>query len=240
MFRKILIGLVIFIVGIVGWRVYEFTRNKTPSTTNQAGTNQSSQSFDKTQHSTDQPGSIWWIVNKNRPLPSGYVPDDLTHPNIPSRSSSGDESQVSQKIVPALEGMVNAASADGINLMLVSGYRSYGLQVSVYNQNVRSLGQTEADKVSAHPGTSEHQTGLALDIGTTSRQCEIETCFGQTPEGQWIAANAYKYGFVIRYPEGQEASTGYAYEPWHLRYVGTELAAEIHKTGQTLEEFFGL
>lgn len=196
--------------------------------------------FDKSLHSLDQPGSIWWIVNKNRPLPADYVPGDLVTPNVPKRTAGGDESQVSQKIAQPLEKLIHDASATGHNLMLVSGYRSYDLQVSIYNRHVSQLGQTEADRVSARPGTSEHQTGLAADVGRPDRHCELEVCFGDTPEGQWVLANAHKYGFVIRYPKGKESVTSYQYEPWHLRYVGKDLAGELKRTELTMEEFFGL
>ncbi len=198
--------------------------------------------FDKSQHAIDQPGSLWWIVNKQRPLPKGYAPGDLATPDIPIRPNAGsDERQVSKKIIADLEAMVAAAEQAGLNLLLASGYRSYDLQVSVYNQNVRQLGQEGADKVSARPGTSEHQTGLAFDIGAGNRVCEIEACFAALPAGKWIAAHAHEYGFIIRYPEGKQPVTGYEYEPWHLRYVGRALAAELKRTGaQTLEEFFDL
>jgi len=202
------------------------------------GTN-SQKSFNKSKYSTSAKDSLWWVVNKKHPLPDGYAPADLTTPNIPVRTG-GDESQVSKKIVPNLEALVSAAKKDGLNLMLVSGYRSYNLQVMVYDQNIRQLGQTEADKVSAKPGTSEHQTGLSLDIGAGSRTCELEECFGTTSEGKWVAANAHTYGFIIRYPKGKQTTTGYNYEPWHLRFVGKELATELKRTNQTMEEFFGL
>ncbi len=198
--------------------------------------------FDKSQHAIDQPGSLWWIVNKQRPLPKGYAPGDLATPDIPIRPNAGsDERQVSKKIIADLEAMVAAAEQAGLNLLLASGYRSYDLQVSVYNQNVRQLGQEGADKVSARPGTSEHQTGLAIDIGRTSNTCALDACFATIPAGKWIAAHAHEYGFIIRYPEGKQPVTGYEYEPWHLRYVGRALAAELKRTGaQTLEEFFDL
>lgn len=196
--------------------------------------------FDKTKYSIDEPGSPWWIVNKDRPLPEGYVPPDLAVPNVTLRTG-GDESKVSRQLIPNLERMVNDAKDMGHDLMLVSGYRSYELQVSVYNQNVANLGQAEADRVSAKPGTSEHQTGLTFDIGTTDRYCELETCFGNTAAGRWIAENAHEYGFIIRYPEGKQFVTGYTYEPWHLRYVGKELATEMDRANiSTLEEFFNL
>jgi D-alanyl-D-alanine carboxypeptidase len=103
------------------------------------------------------------------------------------------------------------------------------------------MGQAEADRTSARPGYSEHQTGLAFDVEVSGGKCHLEKCLGETPDGKWVAANAYKYGFIVRYPEGKENVTGYDYEPWHLRYVGTDLASEMHtKSVQTLEEFFNI
>ncbi len=211
---------------------------------NSAATDSSQQSsFDKKAHALDEPDSIWWIVSKVRPLnPISYAPSDLVVPNIPLRASRGDgEMRLRQETAVALEEMVAAAKVSGIKLLLASGYRSYQLQVSVYNGYVQQEGQAWADKYSARPGTSEHQTGLAVDLGAASRQCELEICFADLPEGKWLAVNAYLYGFVIRYPEGKYEVTGYEFEPWHFRYVGKELSAELHKQNiQTLEEFFGV
>jgi D-alanyl-D-alanine carboxypeptidase len=140
----------------------------------------------------------------------------------------------------ALEQMVSSANKQSIHLMLASGYRSYVEQVSVYASEVKNNGQAGADKESARPGHSEHQTGLAADLEPASRTCEIDPCFADKPEGKWLAANAYKYGFIIRYQQTQESLTGYKYEPWHVRYIGNALANQIHQNGQTLEQFFGL
>ena len=123
-----------------------------------------------------------------------------------------------------------------------SAYRSYSTQESVYAGWVDSLGQEGADLTSARPGHSEHQTGLAIDINALPDQgCALEPCWGDTPHAQWLAANAYRFGFIVRYPDGKTDITGYEYEPYHMRYVGIELATEMHTTGiTTLEEFFGL
>lgn len=136
--------------------------------------------------------------------------------------------------------MVADGKKAGVNLMLASGYRSYANQVATYNGFVTQNGQTAADTFSARPGHSEHQTGLAADLEPTSRKCELEVCFADTPEGKWLAANCYKYGFIIRYQKDTQGLTGYQYEPWHIRYVGKDLAEEIYKINQTLEQFFGL
>jgi D-alanyl-D-alanine carboxypeptidase len=197
-------------------------------------------SFNKQLHSIDEPSSLWFIVNKQRALPAGYAPAGLRQPAIRLRASGSSEMLLRDETATAVEQMTAAAAKQGINLMLVSGYRSYGLQQSVYSGNVAREGQAGADLTSARPGHSEHQTGLAADLGSTNRFCELETCFGQTPEGRWLATHAHEFGFVVRYPDNKQAIVGYTYEPWHMRYVGPELAGEIAKTGQTLEEFFGL
>ncbi|HTE57451.1 MAG TPA: M15 family metallopeptidase [Verrucomicrobiae bacterium] len=239
--KKKLIIVLIIVALIIAGLVAIGKRVKTAEDTKESPTNAQQSGFNKSQHSLDQAGSIWWVVNKSRPVGNSYAPDDLVIPDIPIRSGAGtDERRVSQKIAVPLQQLVAAAKQNGVNLLLASGYRSYDLQQTVYAQNVKQLGQAEADKVSAKPGTSEHQTGLSLDIGATNRKCEIDICFADTPEGQWVAQHAHEYGFTIRYLQSKENKTGYSYEPWHLRYVGPELAAELKKTGQTMEEFFGL
>jgi len=105
---------------------------------------------------------------------------------------------------------------------------------------VSSQGRAQTDASSARPGHSEHQTGLAADIEPASRQCEVQNCFADTPEGQWLAVNAYKYGFIVRYQKDTQNLTGYEYEPWHIRYVGLSLANEVQRTHKTLEQTFHL
>ena len=198
--------------------------------------------FDKSQYSLDSPTSPWVIVNKRRPLqPADYAPQLVT-PQVGLRlPADNPEMQVSTQIVSALEQLFAAAKQDGLNLIIASAYRSYASQTAVYNAEVKHNGQQAADRESARHGHSEHQTGLAVDVGAASRQCEVETCFGDLPEGKWLAANAYKYGFIIRYQQGTEPVTGYTYEPWHIRYVGSELAHELQRqSNPPLETFFNL
>jgi D-alanyl-D-alanine carboxypeptidase len=200
------------------------------------------QAFDKTKHSIDQPGSIWWIVNKTRPVGATYVPAEIKKPNVILNSQKqNDELSLAPEAAGALELMFQAADQEDVVLMLASGYRSYSRQTTYYNSLVSSLGQSEADRVSARPGTSEHQTGLSLDIARPDRSCYLQTCFTDTIEGKWLAANAYKYGYLLRYPSDKEQVTGYAFEPWHFRYIGVDLSTELHsKNVTTLEEYFGL
>lgn len=200
--------------------------------------------FNKSQYSTSDLSSIWVIVNKQHPLnPKTYVPSDLITPSMVVRSKiTSDESKVSSKIAPSLERMVTDARSQGILLNLQSGYRSYQLQISVYNNEVSSFGQSTADKESARPGYSEHQTGLAVDLGSIpTPSCDVAQCFGTTKEGVWLAANSYKYGFIVRYTSDNQSVTGYEVEPWHLRYVGVALSTELHdKNVTSLEQFFNV
>lgn len=202
----------------------------------------SDDNFNKKQYSNDDPASLWVIVNKRRPLqPKDYAPQ-VAAPNVPLRlGASNPEMMVSTKMVPALESMFAAAKKDGIELMVASGYRPYSLQVSVYGSEVKAYGQAEADRESARPGFSEHQTGLAVDLEPVSRQCEVQDCFGDTPEGKWVTEHAHEYGFILRYTPTGEPTTGYRHETWHFRYVGTELSKEIYRLNNPpLETFFGL
>lgn len=236
--KKLIVGIVLVLVLAGGGYVaYMFMQKPAPEP--QATSPTPVAAFNKTKYSITEPGSLWWIVSKSRPLPDGYVPAQLVNPNMKLRWAPIAESMtVSQQIAPDLEALYKASQAAGFDLMLVSGYRSQATQKELYDGYVASQGQEAADRISARPGTSEHQTGMVVDIGRSDSQCELDTCFGETPEGKWLAEHAHEYGFIIRYPEGKEAIVGYQYEPWHIRYVGRELAAELHKTKQTMEEFF--
>ena len=157
------------------------------------------------------------IVNKTYPLPQNYNPG------------------VNPEAKAALDKMFAAAKAEqSLKMWVCSGFRSYTVQKSLYNSYVRRDGAKAADRYSARPGYSEHQTGLAFDINYADYR------FKNTAEAKWLAANAYKYGFILRYPEGKESITGYMYEPWHYRYVGVESAKKIFDSGLTLEEYFGI
>ena len=126
------------------------------------------------------------------------------------------------------------AKKDNIKLWITSGFRSYSLQTSLYNNYVLKDGKEKADTYSARPGHSEHQTGLAMDLNI------VDSSFEGTKEAIWIADNCYKYGFIIRYPKGKEEITGYKYEPWHVRYLGKELSEKVYKSGKTLEEYLNI
>ena len=131
----------------------------------------------------------------------------------------------------ALAKLQTAASLEGYDLPTLSAYRSYDYQAGLYNDYVARDGKEAADRYSAQPGKSEHQTGLAFDIG------QLDDSFGETPAGKWLAQHAHEYGFIIRYPKGKEHITGYMYEPWHVRYLGIDTATSVYQSGLTLEEY---
>lgn len=237
-----IIGIVIIVLVLIGAGAFWFTKDSS-STTNagKSGTSESPQGFDKKLYPIDDPASPWVVVNKKRQLnPKEYAPSDLVTPTVPLRTT-GEEMKVRKDTADALQAMFADAKKAGLNLMLSSGYRSYNFQVGLYNRYVKEIGQASADTQSARPGYSEHQTGMAADIEPAARNCEVEACFADTPEGKWLAANAHTYGFIIRYPSDKTPITGYTYEPWHIRFIGTQLANELKVQNiKTLEEFFGL
>ena len=208
------------------------TVSSTPTPTPTPTTPSAAPSFDRTQLSIDDPASLWVVVDKARPLsPIDAAPTDL----VPI----GGGYELRAEAAQAMDTMLAAAAADGLTITVQSAYRPYDYQVALFSAQVARFGEEQAEVQVARPGYSEHQTGLAADVGGGG--CDIESCFATTVEGQWIAANASRFGFLVRYPDGKQDVTGFKYEPWHVRYVGVPLATEMHDTGvPTLEEFFGL
>ena len=212
------------------------TRPETPSAT---PTPTPTPTFDKEDRSIDDPSSIWVVVNKQRPLdPQNYAAPDLVQVPVKQQNPT----VLRQKVGDAVVAMFAAFKDEtGLEMQNQSAYRPYDVQVNVYNNWVATKGQDYADSHSARAGHSEHQTGLALDISAVPLKCPLEACFADTPQGKWLAKNAYKWGFILRYPKGMDDITGYTFEPWHYRFVGKALAKEMRDTEvKTLEEFFGL
>ncbi len=187
-----------------------------------------------------QPGSVTVLVNKKVGLPSGFQPPNLVDDKeLPFLSGEGGEKRLMAKeTAEALKKMFADAKRDGIYLSVASAYRSNATQTQLFNYYVQTQGEAEARRYSAVPGHSEHETGLAVDVSGSDGKCAVEDCFADLPEAKWIADHVDQYGFIIRYPKGKESITGYAYEPWHLRYVGTELAADLRAKDLTMEEYF--
>jgi D-alanyl-D-alanine carboxypeptidase len=188
---------------------------------------------------TSQVSSLQVVVNKTRPLnPATYYPSDLVKV---SGKFNPYGRIVRKEVAAAVLAMGNQMQADGQGTLIVqSGFRSYGSQKTIHDSKVRALGKVKGENLAARPGYSEHQTGLAIDF-TARGVTSLNIAFANTKAGKWLAANAYKYGFVLRYPNGKSAITGYQYEPWHFRYVGVQIATTMF-VGKvaTLEEYFAL
>lgn len=186
------------------------------------------------------PESLYALANKKNSLPASYVPEGLVIPDVKfSFEGTPDKKYLRPVAAEALELLFAAAiEEEGLYLFGVSGYRSYETQERVFNYNVSQRGEEEANKVSARPGQSEHQTGLTMDVSSQSAGFSLETYFGETPEGLWVADKAHLYGFHIHYLEDKVAQTGYSYEPWHLRYLGVELATYLYESHLTIDEFY--
>jgi LAS superfamily LD-carboxypeptidase LdcB len=182
------------------------------------------------QLSSSEAASLTVVVNKKHKLPSDYAPD-LTE------VTGG---QMRPEAAQAMTSLLFKANEASVPMKVISSYRSYSTQVSTYNKWVSQSGQADADRYSARPGHSEHQTGLAADLGMPDGSCNLEICFGSTAQGKWLATNAASYGFIIRYESDTESKTGYQYEPWHVRYVGVDTAKAIVNSGQTLDEYYGV
>lgn len=186
------------------------------------------------------PHRLWIVVDKKRPLnPLDVEPPELVAPADMQRTVDG---RLQPAAAQALTALVAAAADEGAGAIgLNSAYRSFASQTRIYNGYVNSLGRAGADQQSARPGYSEHQTGLATDVAACDSGCGAIEVFGGTRQGGWVAENAWRFGYIVRYESGYTNITGYEAEPWHLRYIGTELATAYHDGGfHTLEDFFGL
>lgn len=185
------------------------------------------------------PNSTTVLVNKEYTVAENYVPKDLVEPNIKFSFNYKDEKRKLRKVAADnLEILFQQAKSAGYELEGVSGYRSYKRQKTIYEYNLLKNGFEYTQIYSAMAGTSEHQTGLAIDISCPSMNGILTDKFGETKEGKWVAENSYKYGFIVRYPKNKSNITGYGYEPWHIRYVGTELAKYLYENNITLDEYY--
>lgn len=185
------------------------------------------------------PYDLLVLVNKTYRLAFDFTPSDLRLLNVLDFYDNPATTMFLRDVAAtAAEGLFQAAlDEEGLVFWARSAYRSYQSQHSAHTHLVDQMGQEEADRWSARPGHSEHQTGLALDVTSAAVGGELTEDFSQTPEGQWLRENAHRFGFILRYPYNREAETGYAYEPWHLRYVGVEAAAVIFENNLILEQY---
>jgi len=194
------------------------------------------------EQSTTDPESTWIVVNKQNPLnPIDYVPKDLVAPQFPVLNANPYGRKLRKEASKAAYKLAMAMKAAGKgSLVIQSAYRSYAEQKTIHARQVEKYGLTTGEALAARPGYSEHQTGWAMDVSARGQGCQIRVCFGQTKAGRWLAGNAWRFGFIIRYPSEAMEVTGYQYEPWHLRYVGQGLAIVMHEDKvRVLEKFFG-
>lgn len=179
------------------------------------------------------------LVNKEYTLSSKYIPF-MVEPNVEIYHKGTNERRYLQPVAAAaLEEMFAAAQKDGLKLVLRCGFRSYTLQRAIYAYALKTYGYYETARFHALPGTSEHQTGLAVDLCCKATNYENNYDFLKTKEYSWMLKNAHKYGWILRYPQNKETITGYNFEPWHFRYVGVELATYLKELDITLEEYYG-
>jgi D-alanyl-D-alanine carboxypeptidase len=185
---------------------------------------------------SDDPAAAWStvLIDTARALPAEFGPNDLR--NIADAGFPlTDGLAVRALVVPDLDALRQAAAANGTPLGILAGYRSHAQQAELYGRRVDELGDAEAGSRVARPGHSEHQLGTTIDV-TSEGDTDVDQAWGATPAGQWVATNAHKYGFLLSYPPDASDRTCYDYEPWHLRYVGRELAADVIDSGLSLRE----
>ena len=185
--------------------------------------------------------SLLVVANKKHRLPEGYVPPDLVTPEI----SQVQACTMRAPAAEAIKAMAEAAAADGVTLKISSAYRGEDYQRQLYNGYSASYGYETADTISSRPGYSDHQTGLAADFveqDGSMNGINFNQKFETTDSGNWLRDHAHEYGFIMRYPKGKQDITGYAYEPWHFRYIGVEYATAIYETDVfcSFEEYFGV
>jgi len=184
------------------------------------------------------PEEIDVLVNKSAWLPKEYIPQNLICPKVKFLLDTNPEAMLLRKEAgKAIEKLFKKAKKEKYELYAVSGYRSFERQREIFKSNLKKVGEA-ANRYSARPGQSEHQTGLAVDITCESVDFLLSEEFENTKEYEWLCNNSYKYGFIIRYHKGKEDITGYDFEPWHFRYVGEKMAEELYLRKVTLEEFF--
>ena len=243
----IVMGLII--AGIGSWYLWLGTANEPPEQTNgQENELVREEPYEESQIDeggleitealrSDIDAGYLILVNRNHGLDRDYRPDDLVGIRYYAADRTPEARFMRATAANAFHDMVYAARRQGIEFVMTTAYRSYGFQSTLYNNHVATHGQEAADRFSARPGHSEHQTGLAVDVSAASVNFQLRTAFSDTKEGRWIAENAHLFGFIIRYPESKEELTGFQYEPWHVRYVGLPAAAYIYTHGIILEEF---
>ncbi len=177
------------------------------------------------------------LVDRLRPLPPGYTPEDLISLQsygVPVLGSS--EVRLRREAAGYLKNLISAAVADGEELVVASAYRSYADQEALYGR-LKNVYGPDADVLIAFPGHSQHQLGTTVDFTNAKANYQVWEPFGYTTASHWLSSHAHEYGFILAYPSGHQTDTGYSWEPWHYRYVGTENAKRLAESGMILQEF---
>ena len=182
-------------------------------------------------------GGYLALVNRDYVLAADYEPDDLVRPNV--KATNGSAILMRSEAAAALEELFAAAKDEaGLTLYAASGYRSYGTQSAIFERKIKNTGSREkAQRLVAPPGASEHQLGLAMDLKATPTS-NLSASFAKTKQGQWVAENAHRFGFIIRYKAEWKSMTGYNYEPWHIRYIGVAHATAVHMLNIPYETYY--
>jgi zinc D-Ala-D-Ala carboxypeptidase len=237
--RFVFLTLMVFAISLTGCTGKFHFMQDDGKLDNNSSTGAGDQQQDANVQVGSSPKVIPVLVNKDNKLPDNYQPSDLIYPDIPfTFAQKAEKRQMRAEAGAAIEKLFAGAKQQGVHLLGVSAYRSYASQTALFNYYVNQDGYEAARTYSAVPGTSEHETGLAIDVTGGDGTCAAEDCFEGTKEAGWLQDHAAEYGFIIRYPKGKDSITGYQYEPWHLRYVGKAIAKEIMSRGITLEEYY--
>ena len=206
------------------------------TTTNEPDEEMPSDTEEDTDIDNEDP-SITVLVNKQYSLDENYAPEDLVTVDVPTVLENPEVNQLRQEAADALKLMFDNAEESDIYLHGRSGYRSYQTQVQLFQNYSAKHGEEAANRYSAKPGQSEHQTGLVMDVTSESVEYQLTESFGETEEGKWLSEHAHEFGFIIRYPKDAEDVTGYIYEPWHIRFLGVDMATKVYESGLTYEEY---
>ncbi len=181
-----------------------------------------------------KPESLSALCNKYYALPSDFTPGNLVQVTDGYYVNDGKSYMLRTEAEEAFKQMANKAADDGVSLKIISAYRSNNYQANLYEKYKNNNGQEAADRFSARPGHSEHETGLAIDIN------DVSQAFENTDAFKWLQSHAHEFGFILRYPKGKEHLTGYMYEPWHYRYLGSDLATKVLNAGITYDEYYAM
>lgn len=239
--KKIIIFFTVVLFLLVGFSVYKIfvlDQQEPKITAMKPGNKSTSSPSASTEPHEEDISSYTYLLNKSsQPLDASYVPADLVDPE--NVNSTTGVFEVRSEVASKLQEMVEKANEDGITLLVTTGYSSYEQQEQTYTSQTALLKEAAASMTCPKAGYSEHQLGLAVDFTDSADTPNQTTDFANTDAYRWLSEHSYEYGFILRYPENMEKVTGYTFEPWHYRYVGVDVATDMHNQNKTMEEYFG-